>query len=164
MDLVTPQIGLLFWTVLIFLILVFLLAKFAWKPILNMFEERTKNIEDALNSAENAKKEMAGLKAENEQIMKEARAERDKIVREAREMKDKIIEESKETAKAEADKILAQARKLIDDEKRAAMNELKDQVASLSIEIAEKILTKELSDKKKQAELIDDILNQSNLN
>lgn len=164
MDLVTPQIGLLFWTVLIFLILVFLLAKFAWKPILRMVEERTKNIEDALNSAENAKKEMAGLKAENEQIMKEARAERDKIVREAREMKDKIIEESKETAKAEADKILAQARKLIDDEKRAAMNELKDQVASLSIEIAEKILTKELSDKKKQAELIDDILNQSNLN
>lgn len=164
MDLVTPQIGLLFWTVLIFLILVFLLAKFAWKPILNMVEERTKNIEDALNSAENAKKEMAGLKAENEQIMKEARAERDKIVREAREMKDKIIEESKETAKAEADKILAQARKLIDDEKRAAMNELKDQVASLSIEIAEKILTKELSDKKKQAELIDDILQQSNLN
>ena len=164
MDLVTPQIGLLFWTVLIFLTLVFLLAKFAWKPILKMVEERTKNIEDALNSAENAKKEMAGLKAENEQIMKEARAERDKIVREAREMKDKIIEESKETAKAEADKILAQARKLIDDEKRAAMNELKDQVASLSIEIAEKILTKELSDKKKQAELIDDILNQSNLN
>ena len=164
MDLVTPQIGLLFWTVLIFLLLVFLLAKFAWKPILKMVEERTKNIEDALNSAENAKKEMAGLKAENEQIMKEARAERDKIVREAREMKDKIIEESKETAKAEADKILAQARKLIDDEKRAAMNELKDQVASLSIEIAEKILTKELSDKKKQAELIDDILNQSNLN
>ena len=164
MDLVTPQIGLLFWTVLIFLVLVFLLAKFAWKPILRMVEERTKNIEDALNSAENAKKEMAGLKAENEQIMKEARAERDKIVREAREMKDKIIEESKETAKAEADKILAQARKLIDDEKRAAMNELKDQVASLSIEIAEKILTKELSDKKKQAELIDDILNQSSLN
>ena len=164
MDLVTPQIGLLFWTVLIFLSLVFLLAKFAWKPILKMVEERTKNIEDALNSAENAKKEMAGLKAENEQIMKEARAERDKIVREAREMKDKIIEESKETAKAEADKILAQARKLIDDEKRAAMNELKDQVASLSIEIAEKILTKELSDKKKQAELIDDILKQSSLN
>jgi F-type H+-transporting ATPase subunit b len=129
-----------------------------------MVEERTKNIEDALNSAENAKKEMAGLKAENEQIMKEARAERDKIVREAREMKDKIIEESKETAKAEADKILAQARQLIDDEKRAAMNELKNQVASLSIEIAEKILTKELSDKKKQAELIDDILQQSNLN
>lgn len=164
MDLVTPQIGLLFWTVLIFLVLVFLLAKFAWKPILKMVEERTKNIEDALNSAENAKKEMAGLKAENEQIMKDARAERDKIVREAREMKDKIIEESKETAKAEADKILAQARKLIDDEKRAAMNELKDQVASLSIEIAEKILTKELSDKKKQAELIDDILQQSSLN
>ncbi|MBR4619642.1 MAG: F0F1 ATP synthase subunit B [Salinivirgaceae bacterium] len=164
MDLVTPQIGLLFWTVLIFLVLVFLLAKFAWKPILKMVEERTKNIEDALNSAENAKKEMAGLKAENEQIMKEARAERDKIVREAREMKDKIIEESKETAKAEADKILAQARKLIDDEKRAAMNELKDQVASLSIEIAEKILTKELSDKKKQAELIDDILQKSSLN
>ena len=162
MDLVTPQIGLLFWTVLIFLILVFLLAKFAWKPILNMVEERTKNIEDALNSAENAKKEMAALKAENEQIMKEASAERDRIVREAREMKDKIIEESKETAKAEADKIMLQTRKLIDDEKRAAMNELKDQVATLSVEIAEKILARELADKKSQAELINDILNQSN--
>lgn len=162
MDLITPQVGLLFWTVLVFAILVFLLAKFAWKPILNMVEERTKNIEDALNSAENAKKEMAGLKAENEQIMKEARAERDKIVKEAREMKDKIIEESKETAKAEADKILVQARKLIEDEKRAAMNELKDQVATLSVEIAEKILMRELSDKKAQSELINDILNQSN--
>lgn len=162
MDLITPQVGLLFWTVLVFAILVFLLAKFAWKPILNMVEERTKNIEDALNSAENAKKEMAGLKAENEQIMKEARAERDKIVKEAREMKDKIIEESKETAKAEADKILVQARKLIEDEKRAAMNELKDQVATLSVEIAEKILMRELSDKKGQSELINDILNQSN--
>ncbi|MCQ2285207.1 MAG: F0F1 ATP synthase subunit B, partial [Bacteroidales bacterium] len=161
MDLITPQVGLLFWTVLVFAILVFLLAKFAWKPILNMVEERTKNIEDALNSAENAKKEMAGLKAENEQIMKEARAERDKIVKEAREMKDKIIEESKETAKAEADKILVQARKLIEDEKRAAMNELKDQVAALSVEIAEKILMRELSDKKAQSELINDILNQS---
>lgn len=162
MDLITPQVGLLFWTVLVFAILVFLLAKFAWKPILNMVEERTKNIEDALNSAENAKKEMAGLKAENEQIMKEARAERDKIVKEAREMKDKIIEESKETAKAEADKIMVQARKLIEDEKRAAMNELKDQVATLSVEIAEKILMRELSDKKGQSELINDILNQSN--
>ena len=162
MDLITPQVGLLFWTVLVFAILVFLLAKFAWKPILNMVEERTKNIEDALNSAENAKKEMAGLKAENEQIMKEARAERDKIVKEAREMKDKIIEESKETAKAEADKILVQARKLIENEKRAAINELKDQVATLSVEIAEKILMRELSDKKGQSELINDILNQSN--
>ncbi len=162
MDLITPQVGLLFWTVLVFAILVFLLAKFAWKPILNMVEERTKNIEDALNSAENAKKEMAGLKAENEQIMKEARAERDKIVKEAREMKDKIIEESKETAKAEADKIMVQARKLIEDEKRATMNELKDQVATLSVEIAEKILMRELSDKKAQSELINDILNQSN--
>lgn len=162
MDLVTPAFGLIFWTVLIFLILVFLLAKFAWKPILHMVEERTKNIEEALNSAENAKKEMANLKAENEQIMKEARAERDKIVSEARAMKDKIIDEAKETAKTEANKILEQARKLIDDEKRAAMNELKDQVASLSVEIAEKILHKELSDKKAQSELINDILNQSN--
>jgi len=164
MDLVTPQIGLLFWTVLIFLILVFLLAKFAWKPILHMVEERTKSIEDALNSAETARKEMAGLKAENEQIIKEARAEHDKIIREAREMKDKIIAESKDTAKIEADKIVAQARQLIESEKLAAISELKKQVAELSVDIAEKVLGKELADKKKQSELINDILEHTNIN
>lgn len=164
MELVTPQIGLLFWTVLIFLILVFLLAKFAWKPILHMVETRNKSIEDALNSAEIARKEMAGLKAENEQIIKEARAEHDKIIREAREMKEKIIAESKETAKQEADKIVAQARELIESEKLAAINELKNQVAVLSIDIAEKVLRNELSDKKKQSELINDILEHANIN
>jgi len=164
MELVTPQIGLLFWTVLIFLILVFLLAKFAWKPILHMVETRNKSIEDALNSAEIARKEMAGLKAENEQIIKEARAEHDKIIREAREMKEKIIAESKETAKQEADKIVAQARELIESEKLAAINELKNQVAVLSVDIAEKVLRNELSDKKKQSELINDILEHANIN
>lgn len=164
MELVTPQIGLLFWTVLIFLILVFLLAKFAWKPILHMVETRNKSIEDALNSAEIARKEMAGLKAENEQIIKEARAEHDKIIREAREMKEKIIAESKETAKQEADKIVAQARELIESEKLATINELKNQVAVLSVDIAEKVLRNELSDKKKQSELINDILEHANIN
>ncbi len=164
MDLVTPAIGLVFWTVLIFLILVFLLAKFAWKPILHMVETRNKSIEDALNSAEIARKEMAGLKAENEQIIKEARAEHDKIIREAREMKEKIIAESKETAKQEADKIVAQARELIESEKLAAINELKNQVAVLSVDIAEKVLRNELSDKKKQSELINDILEHANIN
>lgn len=164
MELVTPQIGLLFWTVLIFLILVFLLAKFAWKPILHMVETRNKSIEDALNSAEIARKEMAGLKAENEQIIKEARAEHDKIIREAREMKEKIIAESKETAKQEADKIVTQARELIESEKLAAINEFKNQVAVLSVDIAEKVLRNELSDKKKQSELINDILEHANIN
>jgi len=129
-----------------------------------MVEERTKSIEDALNSAETARKEMAGLKAENEQIIKEARAEHDKIIREAREMKDKIIAESKDTAKIEADKIVAQARQLIESEKLAAISELKKQVAELSVDIAEKVLGKELADKKKQSELINDILEHTNIN
>lgn len=163
MDLVTPAVGLIFWTVLIFLILVFLLYKFAWGPILGMVNKRTKSIEDALNAAEIARKEMADLKAENDQVLKEARIERDKILNEARELKEKIIAESQEKAKAESQKIIDQALALIETEKRAAVNELKNQVATLSVEIAEKVLGKELADKQSQSALIDDLLKQSKL-
>ncbi|MCQ2375812.1 MAG: F0F1 ATP synthase subunit B [Salinivirgaceae bacterium] len=163
MDLVTPAVGLIFWTVLIFLILVFLLYKFAWGPILGMVNKRTKSIEDALNAAEIARKEMANLKAENDQVLKEARIERDKILNEARELKEKIIAESQEKAKAESQKIIDQALALIENEKRAAINELKNEVATLSVEIAEKVLGKELADKQSQSALIDDLLKQSKL-
>ena len=164
MDLVTPAIGLVFWTVLIFLILLALLYKFAWKPILGAVNQRNKNIKDALNSAEQARKEIAKLKSENELVMKEARIERDKILKEARELKDKMVAESKDLAKTEADKIIAQAKVSIDSEKRAAINEIKNTVASLSVEIAEKVLVRELTDRNEQNKLIENLLNDSKIN
>lgn len=164
MDLVTPAIGLLFWTVLIFLILLGLLRAFAWKPILNAVKERTESISEALNSADKAKEEMVKLLANNESILKEARIERDKIIKEARDLKDKTIAEAKTHAKHEADIIIASAKAAIQNEKRAAINEIKNQVASLSIEIAEKILLKELAQKESQKTLIDDLLNKTNIN
>lgn len=164
MDLVTPAIGLVFWTVLIFTILLVLLRAFAWKPILNAVKERNESIADALNSAEKAKAEMAKLQDDNEVILKEARTERDKILKEARDLKDKTISDAKKEAKDEADAIIASAKAAIESEKRAAINEIKNQVASLSVEIAEKILTKELSDKDNQKALIEDLLNKSNIN
>ncbi|MDA3892961.1 MAG: F0F1 ATP synthase subunit B [Salinivirgaceae bacterium] len=164
MDLVTPAIGLVFWTVLIFLILLVLLGKFAWKPILNAVKERTDSIREALSSAEKAKEEMAKLQADNEVILKEARIERDKIIKEARDLKDQTIAEAKNQAKAESDAIIASAKAAIENEKRAAINEIKDQVAKLSVEIAEKILAKELSDKDNQKALIEDLLNKTNIN
>lgn len=164
MDLVTPAIGLIFWTVLIFVILLVLLRVFAWKPILNAINQRNDSIADALNSAEKAKEEMVKLQADNEVILKEARAERDKIVKEARELKDKTINDAKSQAKAEADSIIASAKAAIENEKRAAINEIKKQVANLSIEIAEKILSKELSNKDNQKALIEDMLKNTNIN
>ena len=146
MDLVTPSFGIIFWTVLIFLFLLILLKKFAWKPILNAVNERNDSIADALASAEKAKEEMAKLTADNEKILDEARTTRDEILKEARNLKDKTIAEAKTLAKDEADNIIASAKSAIQSEKRAAINDIKNQVASLSIEIAEKILSKELSE------------------
>ena len=164
MDLVTPAIGLVFWTVLIFIILLVLLRKFAWKPILNAVKERTESIKDALSSAEKAKEDMAKLQADNEVILKEARMERDTILKEARDLKDQTLTEAKNQAKEEADTIIASAKAAIESEKRAAINEIKNQVANLSVEIAEKILLKELSDKDNQKALIEDLLNKTNIN
>ena len=144
MDLVTPGIGLVFWTTVTFLLVVFLLIKFAWKPVLGMINERNKSIEDALKLAETTKAEMAKLQADNERIIAEARKERDNLLKEAREMKDQMIAQAKSEASAEANKIMAAAKLSIENEKNQAMQDLKSQVATLSFEIAEKVIGKEL--------------------
>ncbi len=164
MDLVTPGIGLIFWTAVVFVILFILLAKFAWKPILGAIKEREESIENALSSAEKAKAEMAALQSDNERILNEARAERDLLLKEAREVKDKIIADAKNTATAEGDRLLEAARVNIENEKNAAVADLKGQVAALSIEIAEKILKSELSSDEKQKALVNGLMEDVNLN
>ena len=164
MQLVMPDTGLMIWMMITFLIVLILLKKFAWKPILKMIKEREDSIDSALKSAENAKLEMQNLKSDNEKILAQARNERDQMMKEAREMKDNIVGEAKGKAKEEADKILASAREAIQNEKMAAITELKNQVALLSVDIAEKILKRELSDENKQKELIGDLLKDTKLN
>ena len=154
MELVTPAFGLIFWMSITFLTVLFLLKKFAWKPILTMIKEREESIEKALSSAEKAKNEMASLKASNEKILNDAKLERDVMLKEARELKEGMINEAKGKATVEADKIVAAARETINNEKMAAITELKNQVAILSVEIAEKILKEELSSADKQRELV----------
>lgn len=164
MDLVTPSIGLLFWTTLVFILLVVLLGKFAWKPILKAVKERETNISDALESATKAKNEMAQLKASNEKLLNEARAERDQMLKEARDQKKSLIEEAKTEAKVEADKIVAAARESIEGEKAAALAEIKSHVAELSIEIAEKVLAGKLDTEEKQKELATKLAGDISLN
>ena len=151
------SIGLFFWHSLIFLSLI-LLKKFAWKPILDTINEREEGIKDALESAEKAREEMQSLQADNEEIMKQARIERDSILKEARDLKNTIISESKDEAKKEAGKIIESANEAIRNEKNAAVSEIKKQVASLSIEIAEKLLNDKLSDNEKQMKIVDELL------
>ena len=164
MDLVTPDVGLLFWTFISFAILFFLLKKFAWKPIVGTVNDREKSIKEALASAEAAKLEMQNLTADNERILKEARAEREIMMKEAREIKTKMISDAKDEAKDSADKMITQAQAAIESEKKAAVAELKSQVASLSIEIAEKVMKSELSDTSKQLKLVEDMLGKATLN
>jgi F-type H+-transporting ATPase subunit b len=164
MELVTPQIGLIFWTSLSFLILMFLLKKFAWAPILGAVKEREVSIREALESAENARKEMANLQADNERILKEARAERDAMLKDARDIKASIVSDAKNTAKEEADKMIASAKAVIENEKVAAISELKNSVGALSIEIAEKVLKSELKDVEKQNTFISEMLKDVKLN
>ena len=147
-----------------FCILFFLLAKFAWKPILKAVKDREASIEDALNAAEEATRKMAELKSNNEALLNEARVERDAMLKEARDVKDKIIAEAKVAANTEGDKIIAAAKETINHEKLAAITELKNQVATLSIEIAEKILKEELSSADKQKAMIDNVVKDINLN
>jgi F-type H+-transporting ATPase subunit b len=163
-PLVTPELGLIVWTTLVFCILFFLLAKFAWKPILKAVKDREASIEDALNAAEEATRKMAELKSNNEALLNEARVERDAMLKEARDVKDKIIAEAKVAANTEGDKIIAAAKETINHEKLAAITELKNQVATLSIEIAEKILKEELSSADKQKAMIDNVVKDINLN
>ncbi|MCM8569611.1 F0F1 ATP synthase subunit B [Gramella jeungdoensis] len=164
MELITPEFGLFFWQTIVFLVLLFIMAKFAWKPILNSVRNREQSINDALASAENARKEMQNLKADNDQLLKEARAERDAILKEARELKEKTIADASEEAKAKADKIVADAKRSIELEKQSAMAELKNQVAELSVEIAEKVVRKELSSKEEQHQMIEKMLGEAKLN
>ena len=164
MELVTPEIGLIFWTTIVFLLLLIVLKKYAWKQILAAVDERNKNIEDALKAADKAKKEMLALNTDNERILTEAKKERDVLLKEGRDIKDNIIAEAKDKAKIEADKILTTAKEQINNEKMKAITELKNQVAEMSIDIAEKILKSELSDKNKHKELIAEALKSSELN
>ena len=161
---ITFDPGLIIWTTIIFTLLLIVLKKFAWKPILNAVDERNTSIEDALKSAEKAKKEMEILNADNERILAEAKKERDILLKEAREIKEEIISKAKEKASSEADKILHSAKEQINSEKKKAIVELKNSVADLSISIAEKILKSELKDKNTQNELIKSSLKESGLN
>jgi F-type H+-transporting ATPase subunit b len=157
------SIGLFVWQTVLFLALLFLLRKYAWKPILSAVEEREEGIKSALDAADNAKKEMEALNADNERILREAKAERDAILKEAREIKDGIIAEAKAQATVEADKVMSSAREQINNEKIAAITELKNQVADLSIDIAEKILKSELKDNTKQKEMVNNALKEAAL-
>lgn len=158
------SLGLFFWQTLIFIGLILLLKKFAWKPILDAVNEREEGIKNALLSAENAKKEMQNLKSDNEKLLAEARAERDAMMKEAREIKDKMINDAKSEAQHAGEKMIAQAKAAIESEKNAAMAELKNQVSSLSLEIAEKVLRDELSNKDSQTKLVEKMLGEAKLN
>ncbi|MFW6227491.1 MAG: F0F1 ATP synthase subunit B [Bacteroidota bacterium] len=149
MGLVNPGIGLIFWMNLAFLIVLFVLAKYAWKPIMKALSQREQTIDDALHAAEMAREDMKNLQADNEILLKKAKEERVEMLKEARKSRDKIVEEAKASAKKEADRILEDAKKQIHFEKMSAITELKNEIATLSIEIAEKVLKEELSDKKK---------------
>ncbi|UOE42061.1 F0F1 ATP synthase subunit B [Chryseobacterium suipulveris] len=148
----------------IFLILIFVLKKFAWKPIMDAVNEREVTIVDSLNQAKLAKQEVQNLKAENEHIIREAKIERDNILKEAREIKDRIVGEAKDAAKAEGDKMIEQARQSIQAEKTAAMADIKNQIGALSVNIAESILKQKLDNDGAQNALVENILNKSNLN
>tara|TARA_X000000368_G_scaffold402461_1_gene376415 strand:+ start:1156 stop:1647 length:492 start_codon:yes stop_codon:yes gene_type:complete len=161
MELVTPAIGLIFWTTVVFTLLVLLLKKFAWKPILSAVDERNQSIKNSLAQAEKARNEMSELTANNEKIIAQAKVDRDIILKEARDMKNEIISEAKDKASKEAEKLVSTAKEQILNEKMKAITELKNHVAGLSIEMAEKILSSELSDVAKQKELVKKALKES---
>ena len=164
MELVKPAFGLIFWMCVSFGLILFILKKFAWAPILNMLSERETSIQNALDSAEKAKKEMLALKSDNDRILNEAKAERDLLLKDARDIREKMIAEAKGLANKEGERMLKTARENIQNEKTAAIAELKNQVAILSIEIAEKILKSELSSDEKQKALVKNLLQDVNLN
>lgn len=164
MDLLLPESGLVIWQLVIFLGLFFLLAKFAWKPILSSLKEREESIQQALDSAESAKKEMASLKADNEILLRETREERDKILRDAREAGNRIHDQAQADAKKNADRLIEDAKAVIQTEKNAALRDVKEQVAMFSLEIAEKLIKKNLSDDKAQKELANTFIKDLKLN
>lgn len=154
MELVSPGIGLMFWMTLAFGLVLFILRKFAWKPILKALKEREEGIDNALHAADKAREEMQQLQVDNEKLLIQAREERDVILRDARNVREKMLEESRIRANEEANRIVAAAKESIENEKLAAITDLKNQLASLSIEIAEKVLREKLSDDPKQQALV----------
>jgi len=164
MDLVTPGLGMIFWSTLFFLVLLFILGKFAWPAILTAVKARNESIRKALDAAEKAKEEMAQLQSDNEKILAEARAERDALMKEAKVIRDKLITDAKEKAAEEASKLVQNARASIQREKAAAMNDLKEQMANISVDIAEKILRIKLEDREVQKKLVDKLISEADLN
>ncbi len=164
MGLVTPELGTFIWMLLAFGIVLLILAKYAWKPILNALKEREQSIEDALSSAERAKEEMVDLQADNERILQEARKEREAMLKEAKEMGSKLVSEAKQKASLEADKVVESARISIESEKSAALNEIKVQVAILSVQIAEKILRQQFADDQQQKDYFKKLMDEVKLN
>ncbi len=164
MGFVTPDIGTIFWMVIIFFITLVILKKFAWKPIVTSLKDRENSIDEALSSAARARKEVEGLKADQDQILAEAKKEKDIILKEARDLKDKLLAEAKTQAQVEGQKIVEAARVQVEAEKTAAVNEMKKQVVELSVLVAEKIIQKEVKEKKDQEELINSLLKDLKLN
>jgi F-type H+-transporting ATPase subunit b len=164
MELLTPDFGLIFWTLIAFLIVFFILKKFAWKPILSSLDAREKGIADSLQTAERVKNEMAQLKSEHEDLLIRAREERGAMLKEARETKEKIINEAKEQAKVEASKIISETKQAIENQKMAAIIDVKNEVGKMVIEISEKILRRELNSKEAQEEHIKELVDEVKLN
>lgn len=164
MELLTPDIGLVVWSTVAFLLVLFILKKYAWKPILETLETRENSITEALNSAKQARDEMAQLTAKNEEVLKQAREERSQILKEANEVKEKIVAEARVKAQMEAAKILEDTKEDIEIQKKAVLAELKNAAASLSLEIAEKVLVKELSEKGAQEKFVNELADKASLN
>lgn len=164
MELLIPKLGLIFWTLIAFCITLWILAKFAWKPIVKSLDEREKNISDSILAADNVKKEMAAMKSENEALLAKARDERAQMMREAKETRDKIIAEAKEQARQETNKIVADAQAVINQQKMAAITELKNNVGKLVVEVSEKVLRRELGNQQEQEAYIRQLTSNIDLN
>ncbi len=161
MSLLTPSPGLIFWMLVVFLVLVFILSKYAWGPIINGLKERENEIQGALDLAKKTKEEMAQLKSDNERLIIEANAARDRIIKEAKEAADRLVEAAKDKATAEGNRIIESARETIRSEQAAAVAQIRKEVATLSIDIAEKVLRRELNDKSAQEQLVADLVKDS---
>jgi len=164
MELVKPGLGLIFWMTITFSLVLFILSKFAWKPILNSIREREDSINNALNAADEARKQMDALKSDNEKLLQQARIERDAMLKEAKEMKDEIISQAKKSADDESRRILTAANESIESAKIKALNELKTQVAVLSVDLAEKVLSKKMEDRSAQEAFVNENLKSITLN
>jgi F-type H+-transporting ATPase subunit b len=164
MQLLTPQLGLIFWTAVIFLSLLFLLRKYAWGPILKALDDREKTINDSLSHADAIKKEMASMKSEHQQLLMDAKQQQIQILREAKEAAEKIQTEAREKAKAEQNRIVEDARREIDNQKMAAITDMKNQMGKLVTQVSEKVLSRELNNKESQQQYIQQLINDSKLN